>query len=123
VRIAYEARETLKNVNFIVSVVRSDGVACCNYSTETDGFEIREVEGSGVIELEIPELKLTSERYTLSILVREKGFQSLLCGQVGGVFHIRHELFDTHFGVFHETGQWKWQAAASATPQGVSASS
>ena len=114
IRMAYRTRRPLRDINFIVAFIRSDGVACCNYCSETDDVRIDEVDGEGVVELLTPPLKLVSELYTVSILVREKGFQSLLCGQVGGTFHVRHDLFDMHFGVFHEPAQWRWEPGGRA---------
>jgi lipopolysaccharide transport system ATP-binding protein len=107
VRLTYEARRQLRSLNFIVAFVRSDGVACCNYSSEADGFSLDASRDRGVVELVTPPLSLVSELYTIHVLVREKGFQDLLCAQVGSSFHVRHELYDTHFGVFHEPAQWR----------------
>ncbi len=105
-RLVYEANQPLHDPNFIIAFVRSDGVACCNFSTEADGVALGEIQGKGTIELQTPPIKLVSELYTISILIREKGFQKVLCAQIGSTFHVRHELYDTHFGVFHEPGQW-----------------
>lgn len=105
-RLCYQAYQVVENPNFIVAFIRSDGVACCNFSTEVDGVLIDRVDGNGIIELVTPPLKLVAELYTIHILIREKGFQKVLCAQIGSTFHVRHYLFDTHFGVFHERGQW-----------------
>ena len=105
-RLSWMARRPLDDPGFIVALIRSDGVACCNYSTETDGFRLGRLDGEGTIEILTPPLKLVAELYTVHILVRERGFQKLLCAQIGGTFHVRHELFDTHFGVFHEPAEW-----------------
>lgn len=102
----YEASKSVDNPNFIIAFVRADGVACCSFCTETDGVNLGVVRGKGSIELLTPPVKLVSELYTVSILVREPGFQQLLCAQIGTTFHVRHELYDTHFGVFHESGTW-----------------
>jgi lipopolysaccharide transport system ATP-binding protein len=99
----------------IAALIRSDNVACCNYSSETDGVDLGTLDGEGEIELEIPALKLVSEAYTVSILVRERGFGKVLCQQVGGSFHVRHELYDMHFGVFHEPGKWTVGASRQVT--------
>jgi lipopolysaccharide transport system ATP-binding protein len=112
-RMTYTTREPLKNPNVVVALVRSDNVGCCNYSTETDGVELGTLDGEGEIELDIPPLKLVSEAYTISILVREPGFGKALCQQVGGSFHVRHDLYDMHFGVFHEPGKWSLRAAGN----------
>jgi len=112
-RIALTARKPNKKVNLIVALKRSDGVSVCNYYSETDDFAIRDLEGTRVIELDTPPLKLVAELYSIEVYVRDAATQELLCGQVGASFHVTHTLFDTHFGVFHE--QAEWRNARSAT--------
>jgi len=109
-RMAYRTRGAVKDPNFIVALVRSDNVACCNYSTEADGVAVGTLEGEGEIVLDMPPLKLVSEAYTVSILVREPGFGQLLAQQTLGAFHVRHDLYDMHFGVYHERAQWTFRA-------------
>jgi lipopolysaccharide transport system ATP-binding protein len=108
--LAYTTREPVKRPNIIVAVVRSDNVDCCNYSSETDGADFGTLDGTGEIVVDLPPLKLVAEAYTLSILVREPGFGKVLCQQVGGAFHVRHDLFDHHFGVYHEPAKWSHAA-------------
>jgi lipopolysaccharide transport system ATP-binding protein len=117
VRLCYEAKQPVSTPNFIVAFMRSDGVACCNFSSEVDGVIKDRISGKGVIEFQTPPLKLVSEHYTLHIMVREKGFQRLLCAQVGTSFHVRHQLFDTHFGVYHEPAQWRWESGQALDPR------
>lgn len=106
IRLTLEAARPVHDPNIIIAFIRSDGVACCNFSSELDGFESGRVSGIRTIELLTPPLKLVAELYTIHVLVREEGFQALLCAQVAGTFHVRHDLFDLNFGVFHETGEW-----------------
>jgi lipopolysaccharide transport system ATP-binding protein len=110
-RLAYDTRKPVVSPNFIVAIVRSDGVPVCNYSTEVDGFDLGRVSGAGSLELSLPPLKLVAEMYSISVLIRAKGFQEILCGQTAGTFHVKHPLFDTHFGVFHETPSWRIEGA------------
>ena len=117
-RLHYATRQAVDTPNFIVAFVRSDGVAACNYSTELDGLNLGRVDGAGYIDLELPPIKLVSEMYTISVIIREKGFKQILCGQMAGTFHVRHELFNTHFGVFHEPGQWSANEAQDAKVAG-----
>lgn len=110
IQLDYTADRTLENPNVIVAFIRSDGVACCNFSTEADNIEPGFILGSGVITLQTPPLKLTAERYSIQVIVWEKGFHKLVCALSGPIFHVRHPLFDTHFGVFHEDGHWEWHS-------------
>jgi lipopolysaccharide transport system ATP-binding protein len=106
VRIEYERREKAINPNFVVALVRSDGVGCCNYSSDLDGFQPRTGLGKGVFEVLLPPLKLVADRYSIHIVVWDSKFQELYGAQIGGSFHVRHELFSTQFGVFHESAEW-----------------
>lgn len=113
-RLDYDTREAVDSPNFIVSFIRSDGVPVCNFSTEVDGVDLGRVDGAGSIELVLPPIRLVAEMYSISVLIRRKGFQEILCGQTAGTFHVRHPLFDTHFGVFHETPEWRIEGAGLA---------
>jgi lipopolysaccharide transport system ATP-binding protein len=112
-RLTYETSRELDNPNFIIAFIRSDGVAACNFTTESDGAAPGMVDGRGVLELLTPPLRLVSEAYTIQILVRAKGFQELLCNQIGSIFHTSHDLYDLNFGVFHEAGEFTWRKAAN----------
>jgi lipopolysaccharide transport system ATP-binding protein len=118
----YEIRGPVDDPNFILAFVRSDGVSCCNYNTKLDGVAISTKPGKGRLELLTPPLTLVSELYKLEILVRERGFGKLVCGQLGGSFHVSHPVLDMHFGVFHEPGVWsQGEQRAVARPQSIGA--
>lgn len=106
VRVCYTAIKEIRNPNFVVALIRSDNVACCNYSTATDGFPVPSLHGDGVVEVLTPPLKIVSESYTISAFVWDKDFQQKYGSLDGPNFHIRHHLYNTHFGVFHEKGEW-----------------
>ncbi len=106
-RVRDQTRRPLTNPNFIVAFIRSDGVACCNYSSGLDGVAMDGLECEGVLELETPPIKLTAEMYAIHVLVREGGFEEVACGQLAGTFHIRDAILSTHFGVFHEAARWR----------------
>jgi lipopolysaccharide transport system ATP-binding protein len=107
-RIRYQAREEVKSPTFMVAVVRSDGVGCNVYASEIDGFDAGVLADEGGLELKLPPLKLTAERYVVHVLIRKHGSHALLCAQVGRAFHVRHPQLDaTNFGVFHEPAQWR----------------
>jgi lipopolysaccharide transport system ATP-binding protein len=114
-RMHYEISGPVRSPNFIVAVLRSDGVACCNYSTTLDGLAVDPEASTGTLELLTPPLSLVSELYRIEILVRENGFQRLVCGQGGGAFHVRDDVLDMNFGVFHQPGAWTHQCAQTAS--------
>ena len=66
------------------------------------------------MELLTPPLTLTADTYTVSMVVRQRGFERLLAAKIGGRFHIEHPVFAPDvFGVFHEAGTWTTNGTAS----------
>jgi lipopolysaccharide transport system ATP-binding protein len=115
IRIRYHALQPVEAPHFLFYIQRSDNVLCCNFSSYNDKLDLPRISGDGVIELITPPLKLVSDRYTVEIGVRQKGFKRLVAGQVGMSFHLRHEFFDPdEYGVFHEPGQWQLENATTA---------
>jgi lipopolysaccharide transport system ATP-binding protein len=106
VRLHYEADQTIAAPNFVIGFVRSDNVACCNYSTALDNVHIPPVQGKGTVEVLTPPLKLVAESYAVHVGVWDPPFHKLYCSQVGSTVHVRHPLLSSHYGVFHEHGQW-----------------
>jgi lipopolysaccharide transport system ATP-binding protein len=106
IRIRLEATRPLHRPNLIVALIRSDNVACCNFNTAMDGTTISRLSGESEVELLTPPLRLVSETYAIHFLVRDDSFQRLYCAQAGPSFQVRHELLSTHFGVYHERGEW-----------------
>ena len=108
VRIGYRAAKPIERPHFLCSIKRSDQVLCCNFSSYFDKADLSWASGDGIVELLTPPLKIVSDRYTVTIAIREKGLEQLVAGQIGASFHLRHEFFDaSEFGVFHEAGQWR----------------
>ena len=100
------AREPIENPNIVASFMRSDNVACCNYSSGMDQLSVPLIEGEQVFELLTPPLKLVSELYMIHLLIWDQKFQRLFTAQAGSTFHVRDELLSTNFGVFHEPAEW-----------------
>jgi lipopolysaccharide transport system ATP-binding protein len=106
VRFRYRALRSVAGPHFLCSIKRSDQVLCCNFSSYSDNVDLPQISGEGVIELVTPPLKLISHSYRVDIAVREKGTQQLVAGQIGTSFHLRHDIFNGEYGVFHESARW-----------------
>jgi lipopolysaccharide transport system ATP-binding protein len=106
VRLGIDATHPIASPSITVAFIRSDNIGSCNYTTATDDFPLPDLSEPVALELLTPPLKLVAEHYTLHVLVWDSGFQHLYATQVGPTFHVRHHLFSTHFGVFHESGEW-----------------
>jgi len=105
-RIHLRARQSIPDPNLVLCFMRSDNVACCNYSTAVDGFALPSGEGDHVVEMLTPPLRLVAELYMIHVLVWDRSFQRLYTAQMGNTFHVKHDLFSTSFGVFHEPASW-----------------
>jgi lipopolysaccharide transport system ATP-binding protein len=117
VRLRYDAREPIESPNFIVAFVRSDGVGCTVFTNEADRVNFEGISGKGTVELNTGQIKLTAEKYVVHVLVRQQhanGGEKLLCAQVGRTFHVRHELLNSRFGVFHESASWRLEPEQEA---------
>jgi len=114
VRLRFHARQPIADPNFNVSFIRSDNVACCNFNTAMDGLTIPPLSGTGAIEILTPPLKLVAELYAIHVMVWDTTFQKLYSAQLATTFHVRHQLLNTHFGVFHEPAEWRLHTSASA---------
>jgi len=106
-RLHYHASQPIVSPNFTVSLVRaSDEIACCCYTTATDGFHTGVVEGDGSIELTTPPLKLVADSYNINLLAWDATFEKLYCSQIGKSFHIKDPLLHPEFGICHEPAEW-----------------
>jgi lipopolysaccharide transport system ATP-binding protein len=107
-RIHYEARKPVNYPNFYLGIRRPDNVICCSFSAARDGVTAPIIDQSGVIELLTPPLRLVSDLYSTYAVVWDHEFNNLYCGQIGPNFHVRDEVLNEHFGVFHVPAEWRW---------------
>jgi lipopolysaccharide transport system ATP-binding protein len=108
VRIHYELRKPIKFPNFYLSFQRSDSVWCCSFSAARDGATAALLSDSGFIELLTPPLRLVSDQYGAYAAVWDQEFKNLYSAQTGPNFHVRDEILNPDFGVFHEPAEWRW---------------
>jgi len=81
-----------------------------------DGLIIPSLSGRATIELLTPPLRLVAELYTVHVMVWDTKFEKLYSAQICMTFHVRHQLLNTHFGVFHETAEWFWHTSEGVCP-------
>jgi len=108
VRMHYEVRRPVKYPNFYLGIRRSDNVVCCSFSAARDGVTAPSLDHSGVIELLTPPLRLVSDMYGAHAAVWDREFKNIYGGQIGPSFHVRDEVLNEHFGVFHVPAEWRW---------------
>lgn len=105
-KITYSATRPVRRPNFLLTISRVDETYCCTYSSETDGVSFDEVEGTGVVTLTTPPLKLTAESYSTLVTIQAPASDDVLSQRSGGGFQVRHPVFDHYYGVFHESADW-----------------
>jgi lipopolysaccharide transport system ATP-binding protein len=116
IRVTYKAFQRIERPDFRVGLNRSDDIHCTTFSTIADDIDIPFVEGEGVIEVRTPPISLVSDLYSVNVVVRERGYGGILTAQVGGGFHVRHPVFQSNaFGIFHESGKWRFEPSRQAT--------
>lgn len=114
VRLRYQTEGRVERPDIRIGFDRDDDTHCMTFSTLTDKAPMPYIEGEGVVELTTPPLKLVSDLYTCNVVVRDADGH-MLAGQIGGRFHVRHPDFSASvWGVFHETGEWRIEAAEPA---------
>jgi lipopolysaccharide transport system ATP-binding protein len=116
VRMHFESPGRIENPNFCIGLIRSDNVPCCCFSTGLDGFTTPSSPGQNVIELLTPPLKLISDLYTIHVNIWNRTFQKHYGAQICATFHVRDSVLSTHFGVFHEPGEWSLQPRQAGVP-------
>jgi lipopolysaccharide transport system ATP-binding protein len=107
-RIHYEVRRPVRYPNFYLGIRRPDNVVCCSYSAARDGVTAPFLDRSGVIELLTQPLRLVSDLYSAYAAVWDQEFRNLYCGQIGPNFHVRDDVLNQQFGVFHVPAEWRW---------------
>jgi lipopolysaccharide transport system ATP-binding protein len=107
-RIHYEVRRPVRYPNFYFGIRRPDNVLCCSFSAARDGVTAPFLDQSGVIELLTQPLRLVSDQYSTYAVIWDQEFKNLYCGQIGPNFHVRDEVLNEHFGVFHVPAEWHW---------------
>lgn len=108
IRVQYDAQDVLEDPNILIAVLRDDGVHCCTFCSDIEGLHIPELSGRGTIELTTPPLKVVSDKYSIQVVVRQRGFERMINAQIGPRFHVKHKLFsETAFGTFYEPGKWR----------------
>ena len=65
----YEARERVEKPKFLLEIIRSDGVSCCNSSNEDQGKAIDHIMGKGAIKIDLAKVNLAAGIYMAQLSV------------------------------------------------------
>lgn len=65
----YEARERVEKPKFLLEIIRSDGVSCCNSGNEDQGNVINYIDGKGAVKIDLGDVNLASGVYMAQLSV------------------------------------------------------
>jgi lipopolysaccharide transport system ATP-binding protein len=110
IRIYYNARKTLGNVNVSTFLKRSDGITCCMMRTKLDDFKLNIEQGQGVVTVYVEPLQLVGGSYFAQASFLNESDSMVLAGEQG-----RSEWFvvkgkalssDESSGVYEPKSNW-----------------
>lgn len=108
--IEYEAPRKVENVIVYAAIRRPDGFICVASSTKLEGISLLELEGPGVIEVEIPELTVMPGYYIMDITFYDQNFEfrTYFLGRKRVGFQVVSTRLplDDKYGVFYQKQDW-----------------
>lgn len=104
----YLARDFIGEVNFIVRIIRSDGLTCCMMRSATDGTNLSIQEGSGVVSLTLDPIQLRTGAYYAQVLVRDANDIGSISSGTSDWFYVTGttQSFSDMNGVFEPERRW-----------------
>lgn len=107
-RIHYVAYQRINRPIFSVGFYRTDGVHACS-NTSVGALEPDAIEGTGAIEIVVPDLPLVPHTYFVTASIAEPRSLRPYASEQLASFRIESgpELIDEHYGIFVARIQWK----------------
>jgi lipopolysaccharide transport system ATP-binding protein len=109
--VEYDAVERSEDVVAYAAIRRPDDFICMGTSTKLENVKLPPLEGPGVIEIEIPELVITSGHYIMDVVFYDKNYEyrAYFLGRKRVEFEIRStgRSLDQMYGVFYQKQNWK----------------
>ena len=115
VRIHYLARQNLGQANFVVRILRSDGLTCCMMRTSLDNIPITLNSGMGVVSIVLDPLQLYGGTYYVQAIIRDATDSLPLTSKSSDWFYVKGSVL-THQemnGVFEPRRRWNHSLEAA----------
>lgn len=108
IRISYQSRKSIEDINVVIHIVRSDGLTCCRLRTRIDDVPISVKEGEGIFSVILEPLQLTSGTYYAIASIRTESELVELARLQSESFYVTGEqLSDSELsGVFEPKRRW-----------------
>lgn len=72
IRINYDAHERIEQPNFLVEIIRSDGVSCCSSNSKDQSGFVNSIEGCGSIKVDFGKINLAAGVYMARVSIWDK---------------------------------------------------
>lgn len=109
--IEYNAIERVEDGVAYAAIRRPDGFICMGTSTKLEGLALPELDGPGVIEMEIPELLVLPGYYTMDVSFYDQNFEyrTYILGRKRVELQISspEQSLDEKYGVFYQKQNWR----------------
>jgi lipopolysaccharide transport system ATP-binding protein len=113
IRIFYDARRSLGNVNVSAFLRRSDGTTCCMMRTKLDDFKLNVEQGQGVVTVYVEPLQLVGGSYFAQASFLNESDSMVLAGEQGRseCFIVKGKAlsYEESSGVYEPKSNWSHQ--------------
>ncbi len=114
IKIAYEAKELIKNPIFVLDIIRSDGVICCSSNNENDGVNIDKIQGKGEFSITLNDINLTPGIYIAHLSIWDEGMLHPYITRKQDIIRInvdsgKNSKYILSKGVFITNFQWSFK--------------
>jgi hypothetical protein len=108
--IEYNAVERVDDAIVYAGIRRPDGFVCTGTSTKLEGLRIPRLEGTGRMEVEIPELLVLPGYYMMDVIFYDQNFEhrNYFLGRKRVSFKVQSSLssLDEKYGVVYQKQNW-----------------
>ena len=111
IRVQYIAYKKFDNVNFVVRILRSDGLTCCAMRTSLDHYELSIKKGNGAVLVTLDPIQLYGGSYYVQVVIRDRFDANSITTHSSEWFYVKGSVL-THQdmnGVFEPNRTWDHQ--------------
>jgi lipopolysaccharide transport system ATP-binding protein len=108
IKVHYLAYQDIGSINFVVRVLRSDGLICCMLRTKLDNIPINLKRGEGILAVTLDPIQLYGGTYFIHALIRDGEDTNTLTDKWSDQFYVKGSAFsyEPMNGVFEPNRSW-----------------
>jgi ABC-2 type transport system ATP-binding protein/lipopolysaccharide transport system ATP-binding protein len=110
IQVHYFAHKDIGEVNFVIRVIRSDGLTCCMLRTKLDNIDIRLQRGEGILSVIMEPIQLYGGTYYIDARIRDASDIDTLAHKSSDWIYVKGSILSSGSmnGVFEPNRQWKF---------------